>query len=510
MAPAPEGASALPAGEPSAVAHDASQRPVAAFEARSAPPALVPGSSGLGAASSTSPRAAASADARPRAPSASCSEGTPARASSSSRRRVEATTGDVPKRRRRGGPGDALPSAPAVPTSFPPWRPLDYFRFEVLHRSSKSNARVGRIHTPHGVVDTPGFVAVGTNGALKAVDWSDADREGLQLAFSNTYHMMLHPGADVVAAAGGLHRFSGRRPDRPMITDSGGFQVFSLAYGTVHEEVTQVKRASPRRGGHRRSEESLVRRIDERGVEFKSYRDGSLMTLTPEGSVAAQKALGADIILPLDELPPYHIDNSALEASLDRSHRWMTRSLAAHLADRRQQAMYGIVHGGMRLDLRRKSVDYLSALPFDGFAVGGSLGKDRDDVRFLLSHVLPMLPQDKPVHILGIADDKSLPQLVPFGADTFDSCYPTRAGRHGTMLTAHGPLRVGAGAYRNAHRKPVEDCECNTCRTHTLAFLHHLKKANEPLMGTLLAVHNIHYMVKMTAELRAKILADEI
>lgn len=498
----PEGAAAFPAGQLSAEGPAAMQtqteRALAASSSGAetpATPAVLPTAAPL--ASSAAGAAGGGATVRPRV----CN---------SARRRAASAAGNVPKRRRHGGLDDALPSVPEVPSSFPPWEPLDYFRFEVVHRSSKSNARVGRIHTPHGVIDTPGFVAVGTNGVLKAVDWDAADREGLQLAFSNTYHMMLHPGADVVEAAGGLHRFAGRRMDRPMITDSGGFQVFSLAYGTVHEEVTQMKRASPRRGGHRCNTDSLVRRIDERGVEFKSYRDGSLMTLTPEGSVAAQKSLGADIILPLDELPPYHIDDAVLEASLDRSHRWMTRSLAAHLADRRQQAMYGIVHGGMRLDLRRKSVDYLAALPFDGFAVGGSLGKDRDDVKYLLSHVLPWLPQDKPVHILGIADDKSLPQLVPFGADTFDSCYPTRAGRHGTMLTANGPLRVGAGANRNAHRKPVEDCECNTCKTHTLAFLHHLKKANEPLMGTLLAVHNIHYMVKMMAGLRAKILADEV
>jgi queuine tRNA-ribosyltransferase len=186
---------------------------------------------------------------------------------------------------------------------------------------------VGRITTPHGTIDTPGYVAVGTNAALKAVATAQADAEGLQLMFCNTYHLMLHPGAEVVESAGGLHAFMGRRRDRPLITDSGGFQVFSLAYGGVHEELqASLKRGAsgggPRRGG------SLVARVDEAGVTFRSYRDGTAMLLSPESSVAAQKQLGADIILPLDELPPYHIGEEALAASVERSHRWEARRRA--------------------------------------------------------------------------------------------------------------------------------------------------------------------------------------
>ncbi|KDD75152.1 queuine tRNA-ribosyltransferase, partial [Helicosporidium sp. ATCC 50920] len=306
---------------------------------------------------------------------------------------------------------------------------------------------------------------------------------------------------------GGLHAFMARDKTRPLITDSGGFQVFSLAYGSVHEEVTQIKRAAV--GSAHRSG-TLVQRVSENGVEFRSYRDGSKMLLTPESSVAAQKQLGADIILPLDELPPYHIDDQALRESVARSHRWMARSLSSHLADPRQQAMYGIVHGGMDVGLRAESAAYLSQLPFDGFAVGGSMGKDRDDVAWILEKITPMLPEDKPRHVLGIADPKSLPRLAPLGYDTFDSCYPTRAGRHGTMLTAQGALRVVSGANKNKHVKPVPDCECATCSRHTMAYLHHLKKANEPLLASLLTVHNIHYMVKMMADIREKILRDEI
>ncbi|RMZ52483.1 hypothetical protein APUTEX25_003626 [Auxenochlorella protothecoides] len=410
------------------------------------------------------------------------------------------------KRKRKEKPPPLPPPPLPDPSSFPPYKPSPHFRFELIHQSKKSAARVGRIHTPHGVIDTPGFVAVGTNAALKAVDGAWADAEGLQLMFCNTYHLLLHPGPEVVAGAGGLHAFMGRR-DRPLITDSGGFQVFSLAYGTVHEEVNELKRSQ---GPSKHKTGNLMKGVTEEGVRFCSYRDGSHMLLTPESSVEAQKAFGADIILPLDELPPYHIADADLEASLGRSHRWMARSLRTHLADPRRQAMYGIVHGGMSIDLRRRSVEYLSALPFDGFAVGGSMGKDREDMVGLLRQVMPMMPRDKPCHILGIADPATLPQLVPFGCDTFDSCYPTRAGRHGTMLTPMGNVRVISGKFKNAHHPPVEGCTCYTCKTHTLAYLHHLKKANEPLMSTLLTIHNIHFMCTLMSDLRQQILADEI
>jgi len=216
-------------------------------------------------------------------------------------------------------------AAPPRPSSFPPYNGQEQFAFEIIHTSKKSRARVGRIHTQHGIVNTPGFVAVATNGALKSVEFSQADDAGLELAFCNTYHLMLHPGAGSIEEAGGLHAFTGRRQDRPLITDSGGFQVFSLAYGTVHQELTSsLKRRSNYGVSHLR-EGNLVLGVHEEGVVFKSYRDGSRMLLSPETSVAAQKSLGADIILPLDELPPYHISEGDLEASVARSHRWEAR-----------------------------------------------------------------------------------------------------------------------------------------------------------------------------------------
>lgn len=228
---------------------------------------------------------------------------------------------DQNRRRRRGTnlPPPPLPDA----SEFPSWayEPRSFFRFEILHQSNISQARVGRIHTPHGVVDTPGFVAVATNAALKGVDFRDANEAGQQLIFANTYHLILHPGADIIKEAGGIHKFT-NRPNGPFITDSGGFQVFSLAYGSVHEELEskgELKRASVVKSGWREDVmgEDAVK-VSEEGVTFRSYRDGSKFLLTPESTIQAQKAIGADIIIPLDELPPYHIDRELLAESVDR------------------------------------------------------------------------------------------------------------------------------------------------------------------------------------------------
>ncbi len=238
------------------------------------------------------------------------------------------------------------------------------FGFKIVHQSKKSRARVGQIITPHGVIDTPNFVAVGTNATLKAIDNEMVHNLGLQLMFCNTYHLMLQPGTKTVAKAGGLHKFINR--NAPIITDSGGFQVFSLAYGTVKDELKSK--------GQKKANNSVLK-INEEGVTFRSYRDGSKIILTPETSIQAQKDLGADIIIPFDELPPYHMDQRQLEKSLHRTHRWEKRSLDEHLKNPQGQAMYAVVHGGINPDFRKLSCSYLGQLPFDGYAIGGSLGK---------------------------------------------------------------------------------------------------------------------------------------
>jgi len=417
--------------------------------------------------------------------------------------------GVLPPRDRRFRPLTPPPDA----STFPKYAGNDHVRFEVIHQSSKSSARVGRIHTPHGTIDTPGYVAVGTNGALKAVPHQVLAEAGLDLMFSNTYHLLLQPGAELVENAGGIHAFIGR--DAPMITDSGGFQVFSLAKANAND----VEEMKSRRATKHEDEEGLLLRINEHGVLFKSYRDGASVALTPESSVAAQKRLGADIIIPLDELPPYAIDAEALKESVFRSHRWEARSLRAHLNDKRKQAMYAVIHGGVDRDLRRMSAEYLTSLPFDGFAIGGSLGKNTEELLELLRFLMPLLPKGdirdggyaRPNHLLGIGDVASIAGAIPLGVDTFDSAFPTRNARHGQLFTKrNGKLNVLRAEHAMNTRPPCLECSCALCRNHSVAYLHHLFKAKEPTAATLAAAHNLHYMGTMMREKREAILRDEI
>ncbi len=372
-------------------------------------------------------------------------------------------------------------------------------KFEVIHQSKKSKARVGRIHTPHGIIQTPNFVAVGTNGTIKALSNETVESMGIELMFCNTYHLMLQPGTETVAKAGGLHTFINRK--MPLITDSGGFQVFSLAYGSVHDEL---KSRGKKKG------DGSVLKISEEGVTFRSYRDGKKVLLTPETSIQAQKDLGADIIIPFDELPPYHIGPEDLKKSLDRTHRWELRSLKEHLKSPNSQAMYAVIHGGIDPALRKLSCDFLTAHPFDGFAIGGSVGKTKQELVELIAYTRPMLPDDKPNHLLGIGDLPSLNQLVPLGIDTFDSSYPTKAARHGLLLTDEGGLKIDQTRYKQQFTPIEEGCTCQTCQNTTVAYLHHLFKANELTAYSLASIHNLHYMVKMMARMRQLILEDQI
>ena len=395
---------------------------------------------------------------------------------------------------------------PPDASTFPAYHPKDYFSFELIHQSTKSNARVGRIHTPHGPIETPGFVAVGTNGALKAAPHGVLRRANLDLMFANTYHLMLQPGAGVVEQAGGLHTFMGR--NKPLITDSGGFQVFSLGAIDASDKVNELKK---RTKSKHKDGNGLIKQINETGVTFKSYRDGSVYELTPESSVAAQKQLGADIIIPLDELPPYGICDLTLKKSVFKSHRWEARSLRTHLLDLKNQAMYGVVHGGVNDELRELSATYLSSLPFDGFAIGGSLGKDTEELVSMLRKVLRILPDDKPNHVLGIGDPQSVEACVSLGADTFDSTFPTRSARHGSLLTkTRGRINVRNKKFKTLFEPPCWECPCSLCKHHSLAYLHHLDRAKEPMAWTLATEHNLHYMGGMMKELREGILRNEV
>ncbi len=374
-----------------------------------------------------------------------------------------------------------------------------YFYFEIIYRSKKSNARVGRIHTPHGIIDTPNFVAVGTNGTLKSIDNVLLETTDQQLLFCNTYHLLLHPGPEVVAQAGGLHNFINRKS--PIITDSGGFQVFSLAYGGVACELKSK--------GQKSSCNSVIS-IKERGVVFRSYRDGARIELTPESSVQTQKLLGADIIIPLDELPPYHTDQQTLKKSLDRTHRWEKRSLEEHLKNPKQQAMYAVIHGGINKDFRKESCATLGKLPFDGYAIGGSVGKNREEMIDMLTHTMPLLPDDKPNHLLGIGDLPSIEAIVPLGIDTFDSSHPTKCARHGHLFTAQGTLKIDQTRWRSTFEPIDKTCNCYTCKNYTISFLHHLFKSHESTAHTLASIHNIAFMNRLMQNYRTAILQGNI
>ena len=377
---------------------------------------------------------------------------------------------------------------------------------------------MGRIHTPHGIIDTPGFVAVATNGALKGVDFRDAALANQQLVFANTYHLLLHPGADIIAEAGGIHKWT-QRLDRPFITDSGGFQVFSLAYGSVHEELSskgELKRAGHKKGLNSAAMGENAVKVTEDGAIFRSYRDGNQFLLTPETTVQAQKKIGADIIIPLDELPGYYTEREKLVESVARTHRWEARSLKEHLKDVQGQAMYCVVHGGIDRELRKESVDYLTSLPFDGYGIGGSLGNGKEELKELLTWLMPMFAENKrveskPRHLLGIADEESIRNAIPLGIDTLDSCYPTRLGRHGTVMTRQGLLRLKSGSHKQSFRVKIdEECTCSTCQTYDRAYLWHLFKANEPIAISLAAIHNIHYMNDLMGQIRQDIMDDKI
>lgn len=374
-----------------------------------------------------------------------------------------------------------------------------YFWFELIYQSTKSRARVGRIHTPHGIIDTPNFVPVGTNATLKALDAATADDLGVQLMFCNTYHLMLQPGTEIIKKAGGLHTFMGRK--QPIITDSGGFQVFSLAYGSVQEEL---KSKGTKKGTN------AVLKISEDGVLFRSYRDGKAILLTPETSVQAQKDLGADIIIPFDELPPYHISAQKLVHSLERTHRWEQRSLEEHRKNPQQQAMYAVIHGGIDPALRAKSCAFLSKLPFDGYSIGGSLGKTRTQMVEMLTTLMPQLPGHTPNHLLGIGDLPSLAQCIPLGVDTFDSSHPTRCARHGFIFTSQGDLKILNSAHKLDFGPLDPSCSCFVCRTYSRAYIHHLFKAKEITGLALASHHNVHFMMHLMAQYRQRILNGEL
>jgi queuine tRNA-ribosyltransferase len=363
-----------------------------------------------------------------------------------------------------------------------------------------SRARLGRLQTPHGMVETPAFIFCATKAAIKAVTPDQMRACGTQFVLSNTYHLMLQPGAELVAKMGGLHRFMGW--DGPMLTDSGGFQIFSLGYGSVAAEIK-----GKRMGGRPKT----LLAISEEGARFKSYIDGSTHLLTPEKSIEIQRLLGPDLVVVLDECTPFHVDKTYTQRSLHMSHRWGVRSLQEFQRhDNGRQALYGIIQGGVYEDLRREACDFVNSQPFFGHAIGGSLGAHKEQMYEVVATVARRLDPYRPIHLLGIGGIRDIFEGVEQGIDTFDCVHPTRLARHGgALVRPEHAFKEGMDHInlRNSvcreDPNPIEpDCSCPTCQTYSRAYLHHLLKAQELLALTLITLHNVAFMNRLLMAIR--------
>jgi queuine tRNA-ribosyltransferase len=378
----------------------------------------------------------------------------------------------------------------------------------VTARSPDSRARTGTLTLAHGQVRTPAFVPLATRGALKALEPRDVAALGYELILGNTFHLFLAPGPDLIAEFGGLHEFM--RWDGPIITDSGGFQVFSMGHGGVADEI---------KGRRSRAEEGAILAIEEEGVRFRSYVDGSERFLSPETSMSVQAALGSDIALVFDECTPFHVTREYTARSTERTHRWLERCLRWH-ADHGpdEQAVYGIVQGGVEHDLRVESTATVAASACDGIAIGGSLGQDKPQMYEVVSWVtaeLERLAPERPRHLLGIGDIDDLITGVELGVDTFDCAMPTRLGRHGVALVPDpgGRWRVDLfkGRWRGSREPILDGCPCPACAAgFTRGYLHYLLRAGELTGLRLVTLHNLSFVARLMADLRAAIDAGHL
>ena len=348
------------------------------------------------------------------------------------------------------------------------------FEFSLLHTDAHSRARLGRIVTPHGAIATPAFAPVGTQATVKALDPRDLRELGAELILGNTYHLYLRPGADVIAALGGLHRFMGW--DGPILTDSGGFQVFSLAEN---------------------------RKIDDEGVTFRSHIDGSLHTFTPEMVVRVQEQMGADIMMCLDVCAEPS-DRPYSEQALARTHAWAERCRAAQT--RADQALFGIVQGGIFPDLRRQSAEFLAGLDLPGYAIGGlSVGETKEQMYAMLDLTAPLLPASKPRYLMGVGAPEDLLESVSRGIDLFDCVLPTRLARNAALFTRQGRLNMRNARFERDPAAIEEDCACYTCRHFSRAYLRHLFKVEELLAYRLATIHNVHFLLQLMRDVRTAI-----
>jgi queuine tRNA-ribosyltransferase/7-cyano-7-deazaguanine tRNA-ribosyltransferase len=385
--------------------------------------------------------------------------------------------------------------------------------FHILARHPGSEARLGVITTPHGRVVTPAFVAVATRATVKALSAEDVESLGIQLLIGNTYHLYLRPGPELVAELGGLHGFSGWHG--PWMTDSGGFQVFSLGAGK-EQGVGKIASIFPGEDRPRPVGRSLVT-LSEEGARFRSLVDGRWITFTPEEVIRIQRLLGADIILPLDECTsPFH-DRAYTEAAMERTHRWAARARAAFrategLGPNRGQVLYGIVQGGAYRELRRRSARVIADMGFPGIAIGGSLGRSKADMLNVIEWTVAELPDEAPRHLLGIGTVEDILEAVKRGIDTFDCAAPTRMARNGTLLTAAEEefrLNIKNARFRRDDRPIEEGCDCPACRRYSRAYLRHLLVSGELSYFRLATLHNLRFMARLMEAIRRTITAGE-
>ncbi|HEV7805002.1 MAG TPA: tRNA guanosine(34) transglycosylase Tgt [Solirubrobacteraceae bacterium] len=378
---------------------------------------------------------------------------------------------------------------------------------QILHRDRGSRARAGILRTAHGEVRTPAFVPLATKGTVKGLEPREVAALGYDMVLGNTFHLLLDPGPELVAHFGGLHEFMGWRS--PIITDSGGFQVFSMGHGTVADEIKGRAPTGPNRLGR-------VLSIDEEGVRFRSWIDGSEKFMGPETSMEVQAALGSDLALVFDECTPFNIDRDYTARSTERTHRWLDRCLAWHAEHGPPgQLVYGIVQGGVHEDLRLESAQQVAARPVDGIAIGGSLGADKPQMYEVVGWAIAGIDDARPRHLLGIGDVDDLIRGVELGVDTFDCAMPTRLGRHGVALVPEpdSRWRVDLTAARwKLSREPIMDgCPCPSCEAgYTRGYLRYLLKQRELTAVRLLTVHNLAYLARLMADLRAAIAAGTL
>ena len=359
---------------------------------------------------------------------------------------------------------------------------MSAIKYELIHKDKKTGARLGKITLPHGTFETPVFMPVGTLGTVKSMTVEELkDMIEANIILGNTYHLNLRPGMEVIKAAGGLHKFMNW--DRNILTDSGGFQVFSL---------------------------QSIRKITEEGVEFRSHLNGEKLFMSPESSIDIQQTLGSDIMMCFDECAPYPDERKYVEKSMEMTTRWAKRCRDAH-TNRDTQALFGIVQGGMYPDLRKKSAEDLIKIGFDGYAVGGlSVGEPKDIMLEVLEQTTPHLPEDKARYLMGVGSPDYLIEAVLRGIDMCDCVLPTRMARNGTAMTSKGKVVIKNKQYELDFRPLDEKCECYACKNYSRAYIRHLMKSGEILGARLMTIHNLRFLTKLMEDVREAIREDRL